>query len=75
LAHSLEAVKEAFVGYKGTLGDKGRTVGIVGVPLEEAMPMLQREFVMVPRRFQNIYKNTNLTIEVARSKDAFLSSS
>jgi hypothetical protein len=43
LFQSLKAVKEAFVGYEGTLGDKGRTIDVVGVTLEEAMPMLERK--------------------------------
>jgi hypothetical protein len=49
LALSLEAVKEVFVGYKGTLGDESRSIDIVGVVLEEAMPMLERECVLIPR--------------------------
>jgi hypothetical protein len=70
LVHSLKAVKEAFVGYKGTLGDKGRTVDIVGVTLEEAVPMLERKFVMIPGRMS---VNRDLTIEVAKSKESFFS--
>ena len=70
MAQSLEGVKEAFIGYKGTLSDKGRTIGIVGVTLEEAMPMLERKFVLIPRR---ISENRNLTIEVAKSKELFVS--
>jgi hypothetical protein len=35
-----KGIREAFVWYNGTLGDKRRTIGIVGVLLEDAMPML-----------------------------------
>jgi hypothetical protein len=42
LVLTIKLIQEAFPGYKGTLGDKGRAVDIVGVLLEEAMPMLQR---------------------------------
>jgi hypothetical protein len=33
-------IREAFVWYNGTLGDKRRTIGVVSVLLEDAMPML-----------------------------------
>lgn len=36
-----EVVQEALLWYNWTLGDKRRTIGVVGPLLEEAMPMLQ----------------------------------
>ena len=36
-----KVVQKTFVWYNGTLSDVSRTIGVVGVLLEDAMPMLQ----------------------------------
>jgi hypothetical protein len=40
LVRDRKVIRKAFVWYKGTLGNKRRTVVVVGVLLEDAMPML-----------------------------------
>jgi hypothetical protein len=40
LVRDRKVIRKAFVWYNGTLGDTDRTIGVVGVPLEDAMPML-----------------------------------
>jgi hypothetical protein len=40
LVRDRKVIRKAFVRYNGTLGDKSRTIGVVGVLLEDAMPML-----------------------------------
>ena len=43
LVRDRKVIRKAFVWYNGTLGNKRRTVGVVGVLLEDAMPMLVEE--------------------------------
>jgi hypothetical protein len=38
----IELVEEAFIGYNRALGDEGSAICIIGFPLENTMPMLQR---------------------------------
>jgi len=45
LMRDCKVVQEAFLWYNWTLGDKRRTIGVVGSLLEEAMPMLQIKHV------------------------------
>jgi hypothetical protein len=40
LVRDRKVIRKAFVWYNGTLGDISRTIGVVGVLLEDAMPML-----------------------------------
>ena len=40
LVRDREVIRKTFVWYNGTLGDISRTIGVVGVLLEDAMPML-----------------------------------
>jgi hypothetical protein len=40
LVRDRKVIREAFVWYNGTLGDISRTIGVVGVLLGDAMPML-----------------------------------
>jgi hypothetical protein len=40
LVRDRKVIRKAFVWYNGTLGNKGRTILVVGVLLEDAMPML-----------------------------------
>jgi hypothetical protein len=40
LVQDRKVIRKAFVWYNGTLSDKRRTIGVVGVLLEDAMPML-----------------------------------
>ena len=48
LVRDRKIIREAFVWYNGTLGDKRRTIGVVGVLLEDTMPMLQGGDMKVP---------------------------
>jgi hypothetical protein len=43
-----EVIQKAFVWYNGALGDSIDTIGPVGAPLEDAMPMLRRRHIKVP---------------------------
>jgi hypothetical protein len=38
----IELVEEAFIGYNRALGDEGSAICIIGCPLEDTVPMLQR---------------------------------
>jgi hypothetical protein len=40
LVRDRKVIRKTFVWYNGTLGDISRTIGVVGVLLEDAMPML-----------------------------------
>jgi len=40
LVRDRKVIRKAFLWYNGTLSNKRRTIGIVGVLLEDAMPML-----------------------------------
>lgn len=40
LIRDRKVIRKTFVWYNGTLGDISRTIGVVGVLLEDAMPML-----------------------------------
>jgi hypothetical protein len=40
LVRDRKVIRKAFVWYNGTLGDISRTIGVVGVLLEDAVPML-----------------------------------
>jgi hypothetical protein len=40
LVRDFEDIMEAFARHNGTLGDKGSAIGVVGVLLEKAVPML-----------------------------------
>ena len=40
LVRDRKVIRKTFVWYDGTLGDISSTIGVVGVLLEEAMPML-----------------------------------
>ncbi len=67
LVRDSKVVRKTFVWYNGTLGDKRRTILIVGVLLEEAMPMLWGGYIKVPNSSQR--KRDHLTTDVAKSKE------
>jgi hypothetical protein len=52
LVRDRKVIHEAFVWYNGTLGDISRTIGVVGVLLEDAMPMLGGGDMKVPNTSQ-----------------------
>ncbi len=43
LVRGRKVIRKTFVWNNGTLGDISRTIGVVGVLLEDAMPMLREE--------------------------------
>ena len=40
LVRHRKVIRKTFVWYNGTLGDVSGTIGVIGVLLEDAMPML-----------------------------------
>ena len=47
LVRDCKVIRKAFIWYNGTLCDIGRTIGVVGVFLEDAMPVLLRGHIKV----------------------------
>jgi hypothetical protein len=61
-------IRKTFVRYKGTLGDTSSSIVVVGVMLEDAMPMLYGD----SSRFQMHPRKRDLTMEVGKSKELSL---
>jgi hypothetical protein len=64
---SPESVVEVLVGHNRTLIDEGTTIGIIGTPLEQTVPMLKRISVLLTHSLET------LTIDVTTSIDSSVS--
>jgi hypothetical protein len=58
---SPESVVEALVGHNRTLIDEGTTIGIIGTPLEQTVPMLKRISVLLTHDLER-RKHLQLTL-------------
>jgi hypothetical protein len=66
-----EVIQKAFVWYNGALVDRIGTIGVVGVLLEETMPMLRRH-IKVPNASQKRERSHNRGLQVQRSVFEFI---
>ena len=48
LLKSVEPIEETLIRYNGTLSNRGSTIGVIGIVLEEAVPVLQRISLQAP---------------------------
>jgi hypothetical protein len=64
LARDFKVIYKVLLWYNGTLGDKSRTIVVVGGLLEEAMPMLQEKHIKIPKAHPRKRKSYNRSYQV-----------